>query len=77
MIDAACDWAGGLGARWMHLGGGVGGAEDSLFRFKAGFSPRRHRFETWRWIVDPHAYERRCRHANVGADESFFPAYRR
>lgn len=77
MIDSACDWAGRLGARWLHLGGGVGGARDSLFRFKAGFASRRHRFETWRWVVDPHAYARRCRDANVSADAAFFPAYRR
>lgn len=76
MIDSACDWARSVGARWMHLGGGVGGACDSLFRFKAGFSDRRHRFQTWRWIVDPHAYEQRCQAAGVSADGSFFPAYR-
>jgi hypothetical protein len=64
----------------LHLGGGRGGAEDSLFRFKAGFSDRRHAFATWRWVVRPEAYERLCaaRRAAGGPEPpaGFFPAYR-
>jgi hypothetical protein len=41
----------------MHLGGGVGSSEDSLFKFKASFSDGRATFETWRAITSPKRYE--------------------
>lgn len=82
--DTARRWAVEAGARVFHLGGGVGGREDSLFQYKAGFSDRRHKFATWRWIVDPIAYgelcERRGRldQQGISAGEAgYFPAYRR
>lgn len=37
----------------FHLGGGKGGRNDSLFEYKAGFSPGRHLFHTWRVVTDP------------------------
>src|SRR5260221_91359 len=42
VIDTARSWATEQGARIFHLGGGVGSKEHSLFKFKAGFSDRRH-----------------------------------
>ncbi len=80
--DTARRWAVEAGARVLHLGGGVGGREDSLFQYKAGFSDRRHVFTTWRWVVDPIAYERLCRdHVRSRAaggqpPDDYFPAYR-
>jgi lipid II:glycine glycyltransferase (peptidoglycan interpeptide bridge formation enzyme) len=64
------------GARALHLGGGRGAADDSLFRFKAGFSSRRHPFATWRWIVDPGAYARLVAEHSCDPASDFFPAYR-
>jgi len=70
--------------KYFHLGGGVGSAEDSLFRFKAGFSPMRFPFHIWRWIVQHDLYrqlvdERRRwyekRDENF-PENDFFPAYR-
>jgi hypothetical protein len=83
--DTARRWAAAAGARVFHLGGGVGGREDSLFQYKAGFSDRRHQFATWQWIVDASVYrqlcERRTHTAETAAtddgDEAYFPAYRR
>ena len=46
------------GWRALHLGGGAGASEDSLFRFKAGFSSGRARFHTWRAVLDQDAYRR-------------------
>jgi len=43
-------------AKFFHLGGGVGCQNDSLFRFKAGFSPLRHRFHIWKWVILPDLY---------------------
>jgi len=87
--DTARVWAYESGARVFHLGGGVGGKEDSLFLYKTGFSDRRHPFQTWRWIVEPKTYRQLCaqrqrrdgprgRGVRVGDPvEDYFPAYRR
>jgi lipid II:glycine glycyltransferase (peptidoglycan interpeptide bridge formation enzyme) len=80
--DTARRWAGGAGARVFHLGGGVGGREDSLFQYKSGFSDRRHQFATWRWIVDETAHADLCRRRAASSvlddgDDEYFPAYRR
>jgi Acetyltransferase (GNAT) domain len=83
--DTGRRWAHERGARVFHLGGGVGGREDSLFQYKAGFSGRRHEFATWQWIVDAAVYEELClRRENLAArpptttgDADYFPAYRR
>ncbi|MDF2095823.1 GNAT family N-acetyltransferase [Aquibaculum arenosum] len=69
------------GARVLHLGGGLGGREDSLFRFKAGFSKQSATFHSLRMIVDPGRYARLSGLAvsEAGAlpsGEGFFPAYR-
>jgi hypothetical protein len=80
--DTARRWAHASGAHVFHLGGGVGGREDSLFRYKAGFSDRRHHFSTWRWVVDRATYERlvreHARRAPIGEQptDDYFPAYR-
>ncbi|MCA9265386.1 MAG: GNAT family N-acetyltransferase, partial [Planctomycetales bacterium] len=82
LISDVCRWAKERGNRLLHLGGGLGSAEDSLFQFKAGFSRNRASFATSRLIAHPAAYadcvERWS--ASVAADvcqgTGFFPAYR-
>lgn len=84
MFDVVRTWATESGARWLHLGGGLGSKEDSLFHFKAGFSDQRHNFATWRWIVLPETYRELCderaraneRDGLAPASMEFFPAYR-
>jgi lipid II:glycine glycyltransferase (peptidoglycan interpeptide bridge formation enzyme) len=57
LIHSVALWAKERGVRALHLGGGVGGSEaDSLFRFKTGFSPRRHRYFTMRLITNDGVY---------------------
>lgn len=63
------------GYETLHLGGGVGAGEDSLFRFKAGFSPRRLPYETVSIVVDSAAYADLCARSSA-ADTDFFPRYR-
>lgn len=79
--DAVRRWAGQRGDSVMHLGGGLGGAEDSLFRFKAGFSPDRNAFFTWRAVLDVPAHDAlvTARGGEVGdrTGGDFFPLYRR
>ena len=84
VFDTVRLWANERGARSFHLGGGVGANADSLFRFKAGFSDRRHDFATWRWIIAPDVYDalakERCRQNAACREEpissEYFPAYR-
>ena len=65
--------------KWMHLGGGVGGADDSLFRFKTQFSDLRLIFKTWQYIHDKDTYNRLVSEKypdQILPDSSFFPLYR-
>ncbi len=77
-------WAKQCGNSILHLGGGVGGAEDGLYQYKANFSKQRHAFYTasiiidpvqYRWLLDSHAKKH-----NIDIDHllsiPFFPAYR-
>lgn len=63
-----------LGARTLNLGGGLGGTDDSLFKFKAGFSKGRKPFMTGRFVLDQEAYD--ALSAGREAPSGFFPAYR-
>lgn len=84
VLDAARHWGYEHGAKILHLGGGVGTRDDSLFQFKAGFSNRLHTFNTWRWVLLQSVYDQLA--AAFKADQStkaqpeqpadFFPLYR-
>jgi hypothetical protein len=82
LIDDARAWAKARGNKVLHLGGGRGAREDSLFEFKRRFSSRRHAFYTGRWIVDREAYAQLAdEHAAASAGDGrllpgYFPAYR-
>ena len=79
VIHAAREWGQANGMHYLHLGGGLGSANDSLFEFKRGFSPDTHVYRTQRLVLDPNRYV-----ALSGGDDAtlknldgFFPAYRR
>ncbi|OKH38057.1 hypothetical protein NIES2119_10870 [[Phormidium ambiguum] IAM M-71] len=81
-IDVVRRWAKENGNYFYHLGGGVGGCADSLFRFKSGFSNLRSDFYTYRMIIDPdkytklmQAWEEKYGDRN-DCDNDFFPLYR-
>jgi hypothetical protein len=84
ILDTVRCWGNEIGAKVFHLGGGVGGKKDGLFRFKAGFSDQVYQFKIWRMIVDPRAYQQlvdQKQHWNQAhglevADSEYFPAYR-
>jgi lipid II:glycine glycyltransferase (peptidoglycan interpeptide bridge formation enzyme) len=68
-----------MGLRFLHLGGGVGGSnDDSLYRFKSGFSDIYFTYKVWRVIVDDIKYKElvainlRERKLNT----NYFPLYR-
>ncbi|MEZ4599289.1 MAG: GNAT family N-acetyltransferase [Syntrophotaleaceae bacterium] len=70
------------GHRFLHLGGGLGGATDSLYTYKARFSPLSVPFYTFRAVViaDVYADLTQKRLGKMEAQDSgkmgFFPAYR-
>ncbi len=79
ILHEAQRWARARGATRLHLGGGVGAARDSLFRFKARFSPLRATYRTWHVIFDESDYHRLLRRrtgAGCPPDAGFFPRYR-
>jgi hypothetical protein len=73
-------YASARGNQVLHLGGGRGGAEDSLLHFKAGFSPRRLPFRTLRVVARAEDYSRLVGARDPGLDPldltGSFPAYR-
>lgn len=76
ILDEARLKAKSLQLEFLHLGGGVGGSdEDSLFRFKSGFSKRFFQFCTWQYIANPEAYEDLVS-SNGVTESNFFPLYR-
>jgi len=83
MFDQVRRDATALDLERLHLGGGVGSREDTLFHFKAGFSDGRGEFALGRAILRTDDYERLAvlheeRAATVGraVEDSFFPRYR-
>jgi Acetyltransferase (GNAT) domain len=84
MLDFVRTWAKNRGNFAFHLGGGLGSAKDSLFEFKAGFSPLRSRFAVLKMIVNQPLYlsliEQRAQAIQSSPqglmDSGFFPAYR-
>lgn len=84
LLDDVRIWGTRNGYQTMHLGGGLGGREDSLFGFKRRFSPCTQPFYTGSWILNEPRYREleaahRARLAAAGtplADIPFFPAYR-
>ena len=67
------------GLKYLNLGGGVGGSdEDSLFRFKSGFSKNFHQFSVWNLVVNQEVYDKLVQEKEVSQEEfpNFFPLYR-
>ena len=83
MIDFMRRWAKDRGNHFLHLGGGLGGRQDSLFAFKAGFSDLRFPFSSLRVIIDGPTYRTLAGRwealTGISADdpEGYFPAYRK
>jgi hypothetical protein len=67
-----------LGKKIFHLGGGVGGKEDSLFTFKRYFSDLQIKDHIWCYINDNLVYNDLVLKAGAGTNggSSYFPLYR-
>ena len=80
VFDHVRAWSNEHGATALHLGGGRGGAEDSLLHFKAGFSKIRQPFYTLRSVVHPDRYLRHMATVPDADPDDLsgpFPAYHR
>jgi hypothetical protein len=71
------------GCRHFNLGGGVGNKEDSLFRFKSGFSNEEKPFYVWRYIVNNDIYNKLVEEKRPNQNDktvpdspAYFPNYR-
>lgn len=84
MFDYVRFWAKERGNNFFHLGGGVGGTQDSLYHFKAGFSKQKYLFSTLRLIINREQYhdlvELKAKSLNtkpeVLLESNYFPVYR-
>ncbi|WP_347068298.1 GNAT family N-acetyltransferase [Flavobacterium sp. WV_118_3] len=76
ILDEARLLGNDLKMEFLHLGGGVGGSDqDSLFKFKSGFSDYRCMYKVWQFIVDPEKYDELVGNRKV-VRSNFFPLYR-
>ena len=69
--------------KYLNLGGGLGSSEDSLFRFKSGFSKNFKEFKLWKYIVNDSVYteltirnQQGLHSSNNDNINAYFPAYR-
>ena len=84
LLDSVRIWGAERGFESYHLGGGLGGRQDSLYQSKRKFSPVTHEFYTGSWILDLVQYRElemahRLKFASQGieiGDPGFFPIYR-
>lgn len=82
LFDGIIQQAVNMERKWLHLGGGLNSREDSLYRFKKGFSPIKNQFSTLRIIHDKQRYNNLNYVAlnESGKDKfedmEFFPLYR-
>jgi len=80
IYEAAC-WGSENGYETLHLGGGVGSSEDSLYKFKSSFNRYSDNiFTIGRKIFDEDKYKNlvnvRKNEINFDSHTGFFPAYR-
>lgn len=65
-----------LGMKFFHLGGGVGGREDTLFKFKLAFSNLLLEDNIWCYVADEQVYNQLVEQKNVKENKEYFPLYR-
>lgn len=75
LIHRAAEWGAHNGYRAFHLGGGLGGSNDSLAYFKRGFNPVPYDYRVYRMIIDRSFY-RAVISDTAAAATTYFPVYR-
>lgn len=82
ILDYMVNWGVSQGYTFLHLGGGVGGQQDALYKFKKGFAADDYSFYTVRLITNNTIYRKLCSDLNFTDVEidnisDFFPLYRK
>lgn len=62
--------------KYLVLGGGTGGREGSLMRFKSSFTQNYIDHTVWKYIAIPEIYDTIQTVGQKNSDSSFFPKYR-
>ncbi len=75
LVHKAALWASRQGYQNFHLGGGLGGQNDSLAHFKQGFHPHPHHFRVYRLVTDNDGYQRIVDRL-APQERDYFPIYR-
>jgi len=80
LYEAAC-WGSAKGLKSFHLGGGLGSAEDNLYKFKKAFSNSKKQFSISKRVINEEIYNRiiqlrQKQEPDFNTDSSFFPLYR-
>lgn len=76
LFEAAC-WGCDNGFKTLHLGGGLGSNEDSLYKFKSSFSKDSdYSFMIGTKIFDKRKYDELVEIGKVKERDNFFPTYR-
>lgn len=80
LYEAAC-WGAENGYKTLHLGSGLGGTEDSLYRFKKNFNKNSNTlFTIGKKVYNPMQYEKlltiRKNDVEFNTESNFFPLYR-
>jgi hypothetical protein len=84
IINEVREWGSKNGFKYLFLGGGLRSTDDSLFRFKAGFSNIRLPFQMVKMIRNHYVYEELSQRHNKwlkdnsfeSIDKEYFPCYR-
>jgi sugar O-acyltransferase (sialic acid O-acetyltransferase NeuD family) len=77
IIDEARKIGTSIQLDYLFLGGGQTKDEnDTLYKFKSGFSNLNNRFQTWNLIVDINTYNKLVTEKNINTDSDYFPLYR-
>ena len=80
IFDTAIPYFQEAGAAYLHIGGGYGSSDDSLFRFKSGFSSEHYTFSTIRMICDSDNYallsNKKAQESGGKIQADYFPLYR-
>ncbi|MBG6234374.1 RimJ/RimL family protein N-acetyltransferase [Pedobacter sp. CAN_A7] len=67
-----------LGVKFFNLGGGLGFKEDSLFKWKTGFSHLTFDYRSWRFVANEKVYNSLLtkKEIEIDTEVDFFPLYR-
>lgn len=77
LLYEVAKYANGINRKYLHLGGGLGGKEDNLYKFKKAFNKNDNKnFHIGIIIFDEETYNYLCEISNKSIDTSFFQGYR-